>query len=273
VRSIVAFVSEATLQPIGIEFDAVEPRANPSTTTDDNSSTSAVTVHRTRYGGLVYLVQCLVELDAGETLWRACVSESIVISSALAAIVDDRDDPAPALLGGTSPGEHFDASAAQRDEIVRGLTRGLLSALPRRGLASPHELAAYVIGHRDTRVLAVFLGEHLIFAAPTPTITAGRETLVELGIDARLLETLRTDLALDAALVVAVTGGCAAALAYARAGELALIVQARIHDEGDRRIVTMPMEAIHLPTRRAGLDRDPGWIPWLQRHLVLVFEE
>jgi len=73
--------------------------------------------------------------------------------------------------------------------------------------------------------------------------------------------------------LVGVTGGCAAALAHARTGELAPIVHARIHDEGDRRIVTMPMEAIHLPTRRAGLDRDPGWIPWLQRHLVLVFEE
>ena len=37
--------------------------------------------------------------------------------------------------------------------------------------------------------------------------------------------------------------------------------------------VYMPMEAVNLDVRRAGLDIDPGWIPWLNRRAAFRFEE
>ncbi|MEO8679065.1 MAG: hypothetical protein ABI665_08465, partial [Vicinamibacterales bacterium] len=37
--------------------------------------------------------------------------------------------------------------------------------------------------------------------------------------------------------------------------------------------VRMPMSAIDLELRRAGLDRDPGYVPWLDRHVRVVFDE
>jgi hypothetical protein len=50
-------------------------------------------------------------------------------------------------------------------------------------------------------------------------------------------------------------------------------MRGRIEDIADRRIVTMPMEAIRLSIRRGGLDHDPGWVPWLSRHVRIVFED
>jgi hypothetical protein len=35
----------------------------------------------------------------------------------------------------------------------------------------------------------------------------------------------------------------------------------------------MPMEAIDIDLRRAGLDLDPGFLPWLGRKVEFVFEE
>lgn len=37
--------------------------------------------------------------------------------------------------------------------------------------------------------------------------------------------------------------------------------------------VTLSMKSIDIHTRRAGLDRDPGWIPWLGRTVRIVFED
>lgn len=278
-----------------------EHAAPPSVVADDRTdAASTIDVHRTQYGGLVYLVRCLLELDAGEILWRACVPEAAVIASALAGIANDDTDPAPALLGGASPRDRFEASSEQREEIVGAMATSLASALPRRGLAADPEIVLHVVETTlHHRVLAAFLGDWSIFAAPATTIAETAraiDTLLELlpaarfvaspaiaelnaRIETRPLDitppplSLRTDLSLDAALVVAVTGGCAAALVYARAGDVPLAARARIHDEGDRRIVTMAIDAIHIALRRAGLDRDPGWVAWLQRHVAIVFEE
>jgi hypothetical protein len=33
------------------------------------------------------------------------------------------------------------------------------------------------------------------------------------------------------------------------------------------------MESIDLAVRKAGLDRDPGWVPWMERNVRVEFEE
>ncbi len=35
--------------------------------------------------------------------------------------------------------------------------------------------------------------------------------------------------------------------------------------------VVQPMDAINIALRRAGLDANPGWLPWLGKRLVFVF--
>ena len=37
--------------------------------------------------------------------------------------------------------------------------------------------------------------------------------------------------------------------------------------------IRMPMDRIDLAVRRAGFDRDPGWVPWLRKRVRFVFEE
>ena len=36
--------------------------------------------------------------------------------------------------------------------------------------------------------------------------------------------------------------------------------------------IVMPMDRIDMALRRAALDRDPGWVPWLQRTVRIEFE-
>jgi len=52
-----------------------------------------------------------------------------------------------------------------------------------------------------------------------------------------------------------------------------LKIPARIEIDQDDVTIKIPMERIHLSIRKAGLDRDPGWIPWLQKYGKIVFEE
>jgi hypothetical protein len=37
--------------------------------------------------------------------------------------------------------------------------------------------------------------------------------------------------------------------------------------------IRLPMERVDLDVRRAGLDRDPGWVPWLGRCVRFEFVE
>ena len=37
--------------------------------------------------------------------------------------------------------------------------------------------------------------------------------------------------------------------------------------------VVLPMDRIDIDVRRAGLDRNPGWIPWLERTVRVEFED
>ena len=61
-------------------------------------------------------------------------------------------------------------------------------------------------------------------------------------------------------------------------GELAglrerLAIQATVLLPAERLVVVMPMAAVDLDVRRAGLDRNPGWAAWLKRRVELVFED
>jgi hypothetical protein len=253
----------------------------------------------TRHAGLVYLVGALIELDVGETLWRACVPEQNVIAEALDAVIGGIDDPAPILLGGIRPGSGFEASSEQRAEIVSSLCTALRDALPRRELATIPVVELVFVDDDRGRVLYALASSLPIFAAPVPSMADAAEAIraflrlwptgpifaspaiCELAAGSRVKPASqaptpayqRKNLPLEAALISAVVAGTAACLFEARVGDRELTIAGHIYDEESARIVTMPMELIRIPVRRAGLDRDPGWVAWLSRHVRIVFEE
>jgi len=48
---------------------------------------------------------------------------------------------------------------------------------------------------------------------------------------------------------------------------------ARIHIDDEHIDLILPANALDFDARRAGLDRDPGWLPWLKRKVRFLFEE
>lgn len=283
-----------------VDTPATTPDASPSTTIEPvmhEAAAPSATSHLTRHAGLVYLVRCLLELDAGEILWRACVPEQVVLTVALASLIPNPEDPAPSLLGGAALGTTFEASAEQRAEIVSALCASLHGSLPRRGLASLPEVELAFGGDGHHRVLYALADSQPIFAAPAPTIAAAQRALAafleawptgavagppvicELVASSRV--SLRDRVATvsariggdDAALIAAVVAGTATCLFQSRVGDRELAGTGHITDTDDVRTVSMAMEAIRLPVRRAGLDIDPGWVPWLSRSVRIVFTD
>ena len=51
-----------------------------------------------------------------------------------------------------------------------------------------------------------------------------------------------------------------------------LTIPGRVRLGPETMTIALPMECIDLAVRRGGLDRDPGWVPWLARNVRLVFE-
>jgi hypothetical protein len=50
-------------------------------------------------------------------------------------------------------------------------------------------------------------------------------------------------------------------------------VAAEVRVTAERLEVVMPMTAVDVDMRRAGLDFDPGYAPWLKRRVEFVYEE
>ena len=91
-------------------------------------------------------------------------------------------------------------------------------------------------------------------------------------------------LSAPAAALLALVAGAPCMLFAARAGASAgdtaealvarhLARRARVRIDHERIDVILAAEDVDLDVRRAGLDRDPGWLPWLRRTVRFVFEE
>jgi hypothetical protein len=64
---------------------------------------------------------------------------------------------------------------------------------------------------------------------------------------------------------------CARARLAAADVPACLAIAGSLHDDGETIRITMPASAIDVRLRRAGLDADPGHVPWLRRQVRLVF--
>jgi hypothetical protein len=261
----------------------------------------------TGYSGLFFLVNLVLELEAAEILYKACLDERVLLARALAALVPDETDPAPELAAGAS------ASAAmmpvtpeQAREAAGAMLEALLRALPRRGLAALPEVRLDLQGAGAARLVVArpTTGACALFAWPAPSPQA-----VAAALGAFLARWPRAAGRLAAAPALAeieperllaspvpaegprswapaASDHCAGAVVMQLAGAVTLLALARIDgtapalpatltahlaipgevvDSGETRTVRMPADGVALAVRRAGLDRDPGWVPWLQR--------
>jgi hypothetical protein len=221
-------------------------------------------------------------------------------------------DSARALFAGTSdayacaPVSH----EAQR-EIAATLLESLVAALSRRQLAALPVASVGLTGTRDQRCIVVTSGAFVLFAAPatspteaTASLSAflarwprsapeplGPPAIAELDPSGRVVaarsrpspslpsaDTIGEQLLL--AQVAGVTSHLFAArlrhdpgLDFPELRARYLAVPAEIALAEASMCVSIPMESVDLDVRRSGLDRDPGWVPWLRRTVRFEFVE
>jgi hypothetical protein len=187
----------------------------------------------TRWGGLVYLVTLALRLGMPEALWRIGVPEGAALSAMLAAISGASDDPVSAAL---APG--FPDRPAPLGPVP-GWARSEFCATV---AAAAGDLAGTDLGARIE-------ARHAAFAED------GAWRLAEWGA-ALLLATLEE-------MIDWPPGAGAPTDRLAIAGEVEIAP--------DLIRVRLPLDAIDLDIRRAGLDANPGLLPWLDKRLVIKF--
>jgi hypothetical protein len=270
----------------------------------------------TRYAGLFYLCDRIMELDLAESLWKACLPEGVVLAAAASALLGPRfsDDPAAALFGGTTKFSNLRVTAGQHSEIAIATCAALAAALPRRGLAGIPPATVALVDHPAGRLL-VAAAENSPFAffawpAATPKmVSAGVDALLgawphnailtaspalaTLDLSGRLRPSresgrvtslLPNASSAPAAALLALVIGAPCLLFAARAGgePLAsaeafvnryLALSGHIRTGPEQMEILVRGEDVDLAVRRAGLDRDSGWLPWLRLTLRFTFEE
>jgi hypothetical protein len=272
---------------------------------------TVVGARHTALGGLFFLLNPLLELKAGELLYAACLPEGALLRHALACLLADVTPSDPALELCTGVGAEAELpqiAASQHAEVATALLIELVAALARRGLAQLPAIALHLCGSERLLVAHAVESPFAIFAWPasTPRDAAtglgefldrwprsaprpvGAPALCELDRSGRVRPSRGPagELALPpapdgptAALLCQLVGA-SADLFVARAGAptslagfvpMHLSAEADVIDDGDDRVVTLAAESIRFAQRRAGLDRDPGWVPWLSRHVRFRF--
>jgi hypothetical protein len=222
-------------------------------------------------------------------------------------------DAAPALFGGVDAAGSPEVAPEQHAEVAIAVCAALAAALPRRGLADIPPLVVAPVHHPAGRLLvaapehapfaafawpaaapaALRAGlRALLDAWPHRGVLIARPALATLDTSGRLRA--RRDAAprhlfvppapsAPAAALLALVAGAPSLLFAARAGaafdSAAAFVARHLARPGRVRLSPERMEVIFGPdavdhdVRRAGLDRDPGWLPWLRRTVRFLFEE
>lgn len=186
--------------------------------------------------GLGYLVSVAVKTELPEALWQIGLDEGAVLAHAFARIAGASTDPATRLPSRRFPEPPPRIGRVQdwaREELVAG------------ALARAEPLAG------DQAMLCARI-ESLV-----AEFTPGGAFAVDAWLAAYLLA------AFEAMTGIGLVGG-ALDRTFARPGRV------EIEDETVR--IVQPLEAIDIDIRRAGLDADPGWLPWLEKRMVFVFE-
>ena len=196
---------------------------------------------QTEAAGLFYLVARVLEIDLAERLWAVGLPEGDVLAHVAAALLGGIADPAWRWFGGTfdrTPGLPA-VPAWAPPEIEDGVQTALGRRLVRFGIALTPAVLGAQLDHLATALPPPFPLEPVLArivsrgAAAIACITCAR-----LGVPPS---------------VSTVRAVCT------RPGTLVRSA-AELH-------VVIPIRYLDLDYRRAGLDQDPGHVPWLRRTL------
>ena len=185
----------------------------------------------TAAGGAFYLLASVLELERGEHLWCAGTAEGPVIAQAIASLAPAlRDDPAFAVIAGTDDAAAIPSWAIE--EVVAKIRDSLGRWLARRSVATTSDELASRLASLGGQ------GEQVAASAAA-------------ALAAMVCERLVVPWSLEPAAAL-----------IARSGRIAFT--------DDELTIELPLASVTLEVRRAGLDRDPGWIPWLRRTVRIV---
>jgi hypothetical protein len=227
--------------------DPAAPSIEPSATRDDPVAVDTAGSFATAVGGVVGLVALALELELPEILWCAGVPEGSAVARALACLVDaaDRDDPLLAVLAGAleppyapPPPPSPPLAAWAVDEIAAKVVDALGRALARRG---------------DVR---------------TPDTLEPAVAAIDLGAGAATAAMHEQQLARVLAAAACARLDTAWALAPVRA---LAARRGRVVIDADAVVVELPLAAVDVDVRRAGLDANPGRVPWLGRAVRILY--
>lgn len=263
----------------------------------------------TAYTGLFYLVPALLELGVPEALWQACLPEGSSIASALAGLIPCDDAALDVIAGG--PRVTYTVSDEQLHEIARTSIARLVTTLPRGGRAElPDGHASFVDGpHGRLLIVTARDAPFVLFAWPARTpaeATAGLAALraqwpgttplfgapsvVELDRSGQIRHAhasppapwLVSGRSCAAIALASLVAGLPCQLAISRLGEPVddvaawvarrLAVYGRIVHLEDAIEIWVDVNAVDLELRSAGIDRDPGFVPWLATTIRIRFE-
>jgi hypothetical protein len=270
----------------------------------------------TRFGGLFYLMFLALELGIGESLWKACLKDGLILAHAAALLLgpDAAGDPAPAMFGGVTERELLEwpaVSPEQQAEVSVEILAAIAAALQRYGSPLRPEVVLDLAPSPAGRMLAGFSGPFSLFAWPAHdavAVAAGLRTflgawssslppprargvLLELDVSGRLqplsgpverrpLIACPGPKAPASALLAQICGAVAELFAL-RAGSAEgsaasfvsryLAIPGRVDLAPGSMTIVLPMGAIDIAVRRAALDRDAGWAPWLRRTVRIEF--
>jgi hypothetical protein len=222
------------------------------------------------------------------------------------------DDPAPLLFGGVDAVECPLITPEQAEDLAVVTCASLAAALPRRQLAEIPPCSLALIDHAAGKLLVASAqgSAFVFFAWPAPEASAmvrglrafllawsaigaitAAPALASLDDSGRVqpsradepkavpLFVPQADSAAAAALLAIVTG--APCLLFTERAGIAgdrdallrrVALRAQVATTAAEVQVILRAEDIDDQVRRAGLDRDPGWLPWLQRKVRLAFE-
>jgi hypothetical protein len=208
---------------------------------------------QTRFAGLFYLLNPILELELAEHLWCAGVIEGDFLCHMVRLLIgqDGPADPAPRVLGGIrreSDPVLADIPAWASDEIRTKSLEALRAMVKRREVPkSPADN------------LKAAIDDLAITLAPSP--------------DQWKRDSLTARTVAHCAAVALYAFGVSFGKRLDHDSFVDLIqIPGRVERNIDEIRILMPMETIDLRIRRAGLDANPGYLPWLKRKLVLVYE-
>jgi hypothetical protein len=197
----------------------------------------------TRAAGLFYLAGRVLEIDLAERLWAAGLPEGDVLALIATAIAGD--DPACAWFGG------------------RFERRPAIPTVEAWAAAEVSELVQHALGRRLVR----------FGVARSPATLAAQldELAAEAALSLELSPLLRRIVERGAAALA-----CIVAARLERAPSLHVLRAVcarpgRLVLTPDTLHVVMPHTAVDVAHRRAGLDHDPGHVPWLGRRVRFEF--